>query len=149
MKNIFLKHKQLILYIIFGGLTTVINIVGYYLLSPLFAENLKVLATIIATVISIIFAYITSKIFVFESKDNSNKAFWVEMGSFFAARGLSLALDALVIWIMVDNLKYVGYLFSIFTIEVTQDLVIKIVLNVFIVFINYILSKFFIFKNKG
>lgn len=123
------KYKEGILYLFFGGLTTLINIVSFYLLRKISIE--LYVSNIIAWILSVLFAFITNKKYVFESKGNTLK----EMISFFICRIASLIFDLLFMYIMIQLLN-------------TNELLSKILSNVLVVIINYILSKLFIFKAK-
>ncbi len=68
--ELFLKYKEMVLYLVFGGLTTLVNIVTYALFAYVFNMG-TVASTALAWIVSVIFAYITNKIFVFESKTDS------------------------------------------------------------------------------
>ena len=131
MKELYLRYKEVILYLIFGVLTTVVNILvfqGCRLLGVnLFLSNL------LAWILSVFTAFVTNKLFVFESKDVSFSLLMKETILFFAARVFSLGVDMTVIFCMV-NLMMVN------------ELVSKIVSNVVVVIVNYVLSKFIIFK---
>ncbi len=128
------KYKDLILYVIFGGLTTLVNIVAYYLLARVAGMDILV-ANVIAWFVSVIFAYVTNKIWVFESKSCTLRVMIWELLTFFAARLFSGALDMFNMWMFVDVLHL-------------NDMVIKILSNIVVIIINYVLSKFWIFKKK-
>jgi putative flippase GtrA len=68
IKNLFLKYKELITYVVFGALTTLVNFVAFYIFTGILGEKLYLVTNAIAWVISVVFAYITNKLFVFESK---------------------------------------------------------------------------------
>lgn len=123
------KYKELFLYLLFGGLTTVINIVVY---SALYYTHIteNVPATVIAWIASVLFAYITNRIWVFESK-NSN--ILKEAISFFGFRALSGVIDVIIMYVAVDVMTVDGAL-------------AKIASNVIVVILNYIFSKLWIFK---
>ena len=86
---------------------------------------------------AVLFAYITNKLFVFESKTKTIKDFLLEMGSFFLARVVSgILCDVGTFALMVKVLHI-------------NDLIAKIITQVMVVIVNYVFSKFFIFKNKA
>lgn len=126
------KFRELFLYLIFGGLTTIINILVYFVLARAFAINYQV-STVIAWVLSVLFAYGTNKMFVFESKNESRREDLRELISFFTFRILSLGIDMGSMYLMVQVLSI-------------DDLIAKIVANVIVVIVNYLFSKLFIFK---
>ncbi len=134
IKILWNKYKEIINYLIFGVLTTIVNYVSYIILTKVCNIDYLV-STVIAQVISIIFAYITNKIFVFQSKNLSKKEFFREMFSFFGFRILSLFLDMGFMYLFVDMLHL-------------NDIIMKLVSNVLIVIANYIFSKLFIFRKK-
>lgn len=132
-------NKETVSYLIFGILTTIINIVVFGIsedfLKPFMSDTAAALtANIIAWVLSVAFAFITNKLFVFESKNMSFKIIIKELYSFVIARLLSLAFDEA---------------FMMVAIKFMDSMLAKIISNVFVVIINYVLSKFFIFKNRN
>ncbi len=133
----FLTTPEMISYIIFGVLTTAVNVVTFGLLHPVMPwdENLNVLvANAVAWVLSVAFAFITNKLFVFKSKSFAAKLFWRELASFLGARLLSLGVDELGMLLLVSGLAW-------------NDWAAKIAMNVIVIIINYVLSKLFIFKD--
>lgn len=119
------------MYLIFGVLTTLVNIVSFYIMDKC-NINLYVNNTI-AWILSVLFAYITNKLFVFESKSLEPKVVIKEGLSFLSFRLISYFMDMLCIFIMVD-------IFSI------NKMISKIVGNVIVIVANYIFSKLFIFR---
>ena len=90
--SLFIKYKELILYLIFGGLTTLTNILGYVLFARVIRLDLMV-ANGLALAISILFAYVTNKIFVFESKTETWTEVLREFTSFIVCRLATAVLD--------------------------------------------------------
>ena len=134
IKELYKKYKEIIMYLIFGGLTTLVNIVAYFILARLL--NIETVAsTIIALIVSILFAYITNKIFVFESKTNNKKDLLREMISFFACRALSGVMDVAIMYVTVDLWHF-------------NDIIMKIISNIILFIVNYVFSKLIIFKKK-
>ena len=127
------KYREVLLYLLFGGLTTVVNIVTFYVVRQLGVE--MQISNIIAWIISVLFAFITNKLFVFESKNKSFLENIKECVSFFGFRVLSLFFDMGCMHILIEILK-VGELIS------------KILANILVIILNYIFSKLFIFKSK-
>ncbi|WP_311487773.1 GtrA family protein [uncultured Helcococcus sp.] len=138
MKNFLMKcyfrYKGPILYIFFGGITTLINIISYYIsYKTLHLSN--VTSTILAWIFSVIFAFISNKIWVFESKSWNKNIVTKELVSFVSVRLLTGFLDVAIMYIGVDLLNYNG-------------LLMKIASNLFVLVSNYIGSKLFIFKKQ-
>ena len=133
-------NKETISYLIFGVLTTIINIVVFWFaereLAFIMSEDAaSLVGNVIAWVISVAFAFVTNKLFVCESKRMAFKVVMAELTGFVIARLLSLAFDE-------------GFMFVAIVLLGMNSLLAKIISNVFVVIINYVLSKFFIFKNK-
>ena len=125
------KYREVISYLFFGGCTTLINIVSFFLLRlincPLFISNL------FAWIISVFFAFITNKIFVFESKDKNKNKVIFECLSFFFFRVVSLVFDMGCMYLLINVLN-------------VNELISKIISNIFVIIINYVFSKLIIFK---
>jgi len=139
LKQLYTKHKEMILYVFFGGLTTVVNIavnaLSVYLLSSTGITTATIPAAI-AWVLSVLFAYITNRKWVFESKKTEPRQVLREVISFFGFRLFSGVIDILFMYLTVDVL-----LFSNFW--------MKLLSNVVVVILNYIFSKLFIFKKEN
>lgn len=128
-----LLNKETINYLIFGVLTTLINITSYKVCTKV---NINYIAsTVIAWVLAVAFAYITNKLYVFESKSFEPSLVIKEATNFILSRLFSGACDLLFMVVAVE-MFYIN------------DFIAKIFTNVFVVIINYILSKMFIFKNS-
>lgn len=129
------KYEGVLLYLIFGVLTTVINMVVYYILfASLLLPNL--VSNAIAWLAAVAFAFITNKIWVFKSKSFELKIVIKELFAFITARLSTGILDMAIMYVGVDVLK-------------GNSLYAKIFANVLVVILNYIFSKLFIFrKNK-
>lgn len=132
IKELYNKYKEILMYLIFGVLTTVVNIVSYFLLARILHID-TVVSTVIALILSILFAYITNKIFVFESKTNTAKELLKEIISFFGCRAFTGVLDVAFMYITVD-------VFNL------NDMIMKIISNIVVIIVNYIFSKLIIFK---
>ena len=97
------KHKEFLLYAFFGILTTLVNIVSYYLLyNMLFIKNVP--AVIISWALSVAFAFFTNKLFVFESRSFKLSIVLRESATFFSARLFTGVLDIIIMYIAVDLL---------------------------------------------
>ncbi|EQB87826.1 hypothetical protein M918_07210 [Clostridium sp. BL8] len=104
LKNLFNKHKEIILYCIFGALTTIVNIITYYAFSHVFDINYMI-SNIIAWIISVLFAYVTNKIYVFKSYNIKVRYLIKEFSTFVSCRLLSGILDIGIMYIFVDVLN--------------------------------------------
>lgn len=127
--DLYKKYKEIINYLIFGGLTTLISIITYALFAKLFHID-YLISNVLSWIISVLFAYITNKIFVFESKSKKNIK---EITIFFFFRVVSLIMEMVILYIFVDMLHI-------------DDLVTKIIAQIIVIVANYIFSKVFVFK---
>ena len=127
----FSSLKQLILYGVFGVLTTLINIIAYWLIRKF--EVAIITSTIIAWLAAVFFAYWSNRKYVFQSTNTSLIAIFFEAVYFFACRIATGVFDVAFMYIFADLLGF-------------NDLIVKIVSNVIVVILNYIASKLFIFR---
>ena len=136
IKNIYLKYKEVINYLIFGVFTTIVSLASYYILtySLLDANNefeLQI-ANVISWVISVIFAYITNRKYVFKS---SNENIFKEITSFVGSRLITLFMDMLIMYVGVSVLGQDAKIF-------------KLISQVIVIIGNYLFSKIFVFKKS-
>lgn len=125
--NLVRKYDEIIRYIIAGILTTIVSIASYNLL-----RNINIdykICTILSWILAVIFAYFINKLFVFKSQKNNIKEFI----NFILARLLSLFIEFIFMIIMVD-------LISI------NDRIAKLIVQFIVLVLNYVFSKFFVFK---
>lgn len=134
MKAFILKYKEILLYVVFGVLTTAINYIAYIVLAHSLGINVAV-SNGAAWLLSVIFAFITNKLYVFESKSFKAPVFIKEFLSFVACRLFSGFLDMGIMIVFVNMLHL-------------NDFIVKIGSNIVVVIINYVLSKLLIFKRK-
>ena len=128
----FEKYKQTILYLIFGVLSTIVNIVTYVVCT----RNLNIeflISNWIAWIAAVLFAYITNKFFVFESKKTNIKFLIKEFSSFVSCRILSGITEMILMYIMISLMSL-------------NDFIVKIITNIVVVILNFIFSKLIIFK---
>ena len=148
MKKIFEKYRELIIYIVFGALTTVVNYIIHFALRSLGANYY--LALSFAWAGAVLFAYVTNKIFVFNSKVKGKEALR-EVGLFVGARVFSYGLELVISFLFIDLAhadRFVWEPSFAETVIPAGELLVKTFAQVFIVLSNYIFSKLVIFKKK-
>ena len=136
IKELYLKYKEIINYLIFGVLTTIVSLVTYYIcvytiLDPDNAVQLQI-ANVISWIISVAFAYITNRKFVFESKEKNKIK---EASKFVTSRIATLIMDMAIMYVGVTALKF-------------NDKIMKLISQVVVIVMNYILSKILVFKKE-
>lgn len=149
MKQLFNKYKEIITYVVFGMLTTAVNFAAFWILSRVLGESLYLLNNAIAWVVSVVFAYVTNKLWVFESKSWAARVVAKEVVEFVAARLFSFGVEEGGLLLFVDVLGFGKYAFSLFGFEITGQLIAKVILAVIVVILNYFFSKFIIFAKKN
>ena len=133
IKELYSKHKEILLYLIFGVGTTAVDFAVSYILYP---TRLNIhIVHVIAWICAVTFAFVTNKIFVFESRTTSVSAISKEMISFASSRVLTLILQEIIVFGLHDKLGLSEY-------------IVKIPATVLVVILNYILSKLFVFRRK-
>ena len=131
---LFAKYKDIIPYAFFGVLTTVVNMVVYWVAAHPLGLSVMV-STVIAWIAAVLFAYVTNRKWVFHSQAKGTKEIVQEIVSFFACRLATGVVDWACMFIFVDLLHF-------------NDVIIKAAANVLVIILNYIASKLVIFKHK-
>lgn len=131
-----MKKREIVLYLIFGVLTTVISLLSFKLFNFLFGEELYLLNNIFSWLFAVAFAFITNKIFVFESKKWESPMIFKEIFLFVLARVFSLIVEEAGLFLLIDILAILSPDFS------------KLVMQIMVVILNYVFSKFIVFKKS-
>lgn len=154
MKNLWNKYKEIITYIIFGVLTTVVSWGSYTVFVELLSMKVFI-GNLLSWVCAIVFAYVTNKLWVFESKSWKPNIIGKEIVTFVASRGVTGVIEIVCVPLLAktgfDNIFY-GILEKMnisMSILFTDGIYSKIFLSVVVVILNYFFSKFIIFKNKN
>lgn len=128
------SRKDVVIYIIFGVLTTLVNYAVYFPLYNL-TQLSATLCNCVAWIVSVIFAFMTNKPFVFNSHDWSSQTVVPEFLKFTGCRVLSGAIESGIVLVTVDLLNWNGNIW-------------KIITGVLVIILNYIGSKLLVFRNK-
>lgn len=132
--DLFRKYKYFIAYVFFGILTTIINLLCYRFFYIVFKLP-NVPSTILAWLFAVLFAFITNKLWVFESKSLDLKVTLAELFKFLLCRITTGVLDVFIMWLMVDKLNQ-------------NAMIWKLLSNVIVIILNYVASKLFVFMKK-
>ena len=128
------RHIGVVLYLVFGGLTTLVNIVAYWACSRVL-ELETITGTVIAWVLAVLFAYLTNRTWVFGSYAHGVGQILLEAFAFFSCRLTTGLADLGMMWLFVVVLEF-------------NDLAIKVIANVMVIVMNYLASKFIIFRKS-
>lgn len=126
------KHRSIISYIFWGGVTTLISLGSYALFISLFHVDYQI-SNILSWILSVTFAFFTNKYFVFKSKSKEN--FFKELINFYLARLSTLILEAFILWLGISVLNGNEYVW-------------KFLDQIIILIVNFIASKL-IFKSEN
>lgn len=141
LRPFYVKNKEMLLYLFFGVLTTAVSFVTAGISKVLLEQagigkgGVSTTSTIISWICAVTFAYITNRIWVFESEAEGKKAIISEAASFYGGRIFTLLVEMFMMWL--------GYSLLSFNYWVT-----KIVANVVVLILNYVISKLVVFRKK-
>ena len=159
MKNVWEKYREIVMYTIFGVLTTVVGLGTYFGILAL-AEHVlhlspedpavwwwvRLAAQVLHWIAAVTFAYVTNKRLVFRAEGGNEL---VRIGKFFATRLFSLGLDTAATFGTAFVLEASGYrAFTFLSVTFTADLWSKVVASIVVLIVNYVLSKFLVFTDK-
>lgn len=132
LKLLYDKYEEEILYLFFGGLTFVISIFTYALFTEICRIN-ELIANIISWIIAVLFAYCTNRTWVFESHADSIKKLFSEMFSFFCGRIATLIIEEIILFVFIIKMGF-------------GNMVVKIIAQIIVIVLNYIISKIWVFR---
>ena len=133
--ELYYKYKEIFDYLFFGGLVTIVNFISYYIPANIIGVD-KIVSNLIAFIISVIFAYVVNKEYVFETKWEGIQNVFKEFSSFVISRiGTGLLCDILIFAFMINILNI-------------NDVISKIFTQILVVILNYIIGKWFVFKQN-
>lgn len=131
MFNLYKKYEEIIKYLFFGVLTTLVSILSYALFTRLFSIN-YLISNVLSWILAVLFAFITNKLYVFKSETTN---IFKELIKFFEFRILSLLIESVIMYLFVDVLNL-------------NDMIIKIIAQGVVIVLNYVFSKVFVFQSK-
>lgn len=134
LRMLYKKYQKIVNYLITGVLTTLVNYVIFYILYYVFHFN-STIANTVAVFCAVLFAYITNKIFVFKSISDSVQHMIKEAFTFVISRGFTMVLEIGGVFLLVEIIRF-------------DPMISKILISVFVVIINYVISHYFVF-HKG
>ena len=139
--ELFKKYKEIIMYLIFGVATTLVNFVIYTLLVKMLQVEMT-LSNAVAWLVAVAFAFITNKLFVFESKPFNIKLLMKEVLSFFGSRIISGVIEITAPTLLFN----IGFDFDLFSIK---GFGAKALVSIVVIILNYVFSKLFVFKKHN
>lgn len=134
--TLYRKYEETFWYLVFGGLTTLLNIAVFYVMFEWMGID-KVVSNLSAWVAGVLFAFVTNKLFVFRSQGWKGKRLAWEFATFVSARVFSGVFD------MIFLLAFTGWIVSF------PEMPVKIVSNIIVIIMNYVFSKWIVFRKKN
>lgn len=123
------KHREALLYLFFGALTTLISILSFYLFYRLCRVN-ELLANVLSWILAVLFAYVTNSLWVFCDGELMSAK---KLASFYAGRLFTLGVEELILYVFITRMAL-------------NAMAVKIVAQIVIIVLNYVVSKVFVFK---
>lgn len=140
LKALYLRYREVISYLFFGGLTTVLNLLAYALFVGMLGLGVTV-GNILSWLCAVLFAFVTNKIWVFESKSWKGTDWLREAAAFFTGRIATGLLELFglpfLIWLGLDQ--------PLFGVE---GFAAKVIVTIVVIILNYIISKLIVFRKK-
>ena len=133
-RPVYQKYKEPLLYVLFGGGTTLVNLLVFYAFTAWIVLDVLA-ANAIAWVAAVLFAYVTNRTWVFASRARGVRAVLREVLAFFGGRFFTLLFEEVVIWLFIKRLGLYA-------------MAVKLVAQIVIVILNYMVSKLLVFRKK-
>ncbi len=127
-------HKEVLLYLLFGGLSFVLNIVLFVLLNGIMHIN-ELIANVFCWIACVLFQYVTNRTWVFDGKTKGFGELIKQMSSFFGGRLFTLAVEEAILAVFITWLRF-------------NSIVVKIIAQIVVIVLNYVISKWIVFRSK-
>ena len=134
MKKLLEKYKSIIRYAFFGVMTTIVNVAVYSLFYEVLSIG-NILSTVVSWGLAVAFAFVTNKLFVFESRSWKVKSALKEVTNFILCRVGTGLVEVIMMYVFVDILSYNGT-------------IMKLLTNIIVIILNYVASKLIIFQRS-
>ena len=133
-KPFYQKHKEALLYLFFGGVTTLIDLAVYWVFTALFDVDALV-ANVIAWIAAFLFAFVANRSWVFDAKTDDKKESARQFGTFLGGRLFSLLCEEIIIAVFITWLNFPSF-------------PVKLAAQIVVVILNYVISKLIVFRIK-
>ena len=141
-------NGEVVRYIIFGLLTTAVNFIVYFTVTAVFGDHTYLAANVAAWVVAVAFAYVTNKLFVFDSKSWDRSVVVRELGTFVSARVFSLLVEEAGLYVMIGLWRFDRFIIDLAVVQLSGATVVKLFMQFVVIVMNYVFSKLVIFKKK-
>ena len=134
LNSFYVRHKEILLYLLFGGLSFLVNVGSFVLLNRAFCMS-ELLANVIAWIVTVAFVYVTNKIWVFKIELHTRGELVRQIVSFFVGRAGTLVLEEAIIFVFITKMGL-------------NSVAVKIVAQVVVIVTNYVISKVVVFRKQ-
>ncbi len=128
------KYKEVLLYLFFGGLAFIVSIVSFYLLIKNTAMN-ELVANLLSWIITVTFAYLTNRIWVFDAATDNKRELLNQIWKFYSGRIVTLIIEEVILFVFISWLGM-------------NSIFIKIIAQIVVIVLNYVISKLFVFTKE-
>lgn len=139
---------EVVRYIIFGLLTTAVNFIVYLTVTAVFGDHTYLAANVAAWVVAVAFAYVTNKLFVFDSKSWDKSVVVRELGAFVSARVFSLLVEEAGLYVMIGIWRFDRFVIDLAVMQIGGGTIVKLFMQFVVIVMNYVFSKLVIFRKK-
>lgn len=129
------QHKEVLLYLFFGGCAFIISIGSYALANVRLGVN-ELIANIISWILAVVFSFFTNRVWVFQSETHTIKKFWAQFTGFLSGRVATFVVEEAIIFVFI-------------TLMDLNSVAVKLVAQVVVIVLNYVISKFWVFKKSS
>lgn len=126
------KYKELLLYLFFGGLSFIVSIATYALFNVGMNIN-ELIANVLSWIITVMFAFLTNRVWVFQSTTNGVAEFVKQMLVFYSGRVITLVVEEVILLVFITWLGF-------------NSMLIKVIAQVIVILLNYVISKLVVFR---
>ena len=126
------RHREVLLYLFFGGLTTVVSIGSFWVFNDVLHTNEHV-ANTVSWLLAVCFAFFTNRLWVFQATTSGAKEFGKQMARFYGGRIATFLAEEVIILVFITWLNF-------------PALIVKIVAQIVVLLLNYVVSKLFVFR---
>jgi len=129
------RHKEVLLYLFFGGLSFLVNVGSFIILNKSLSLN-ELVANVISWIITVLFVYVTNKLWVFKVDVKTKKGVIFQILSFFTGRIGTLFLEEAILFVFITKMEL-------------NSTIVKIVAQIIVIVANYVISKLVVFRSEG
>ena len=135
IEDFYKRNKEVLLYLFFGGLAFVVSMVTFALFNMAMRIN-ELTANVLSWFITVLFAFCTNRVWVFQAPTESAAKFMEQMGAFYAGRVITLLVEEAILFVFITRLG-------------CSSMGVKFVAQIIVIVLNYFLSKLLVFKKKN